>query len=137
MAAIPFWFDGIEEVEWNGKRQKLSEHVQDIYDYVAIMDYRNFAAGSDGIISHALDELEYAGRMNRKVMIGVETLPATPEKVSFFGKESAYMEKELSLAEAAFLQHPSFNGFVIHHLGSYRRFVAADLEGQGLRKSTP
>lgn len=56
--------------------------------------YRNFAVRSDGIIVHALDELEY-------------------------------MENELSLAEAAFLQHPSFDGFVIHHLGSYRTFMAS------------
>ena len=123
--AMPFWFDGIEDVEWNGKRQKLNEHLQDIYDYVAIMDYRNFAAGSDGIISHALDELQYADRAKRKVVIGVETLASTPEKVTFFGKGSAYMENELSLAEAAFLQHPSFAGFVIHHLSSYQRLAAS------------
>ena len=41
--AIPFWFDGIEDVEWEGQRRPLSERVQDLYDYVAIMDYRNFA----------------------------------------------------------------------------------------------
>lgn len=123
--AIPFWFDSIEDVEWNGKRQKLNEHIQDIYDYVAIMDYRNVAAGSDGIIAQALDEIEYADRAMRKVVIGVETLRATPEKVSFFGKGNTYMENELSRAEASFAQHPSFAGFAIHHLGSYRTLVAS------------
>ena len=124
-AAVPFWFDSFEDVEWNGKNQKLNEHVQDIFDYVAIMDYRNFASGSDGIIVHALDEIEYADRVKRKVMIGVETLPATPAKVSFSGTGNVYMENELNLAEAVFMQHPSFGGFVIHHLGSYRTFVAS------------
>jgi hypothetical protein len=58
-------------------------------------------------------------------MIGVETGPATPAKVSFSGTGSAYMENELKLAETVFLQHPSFDGFVIHHLGSYRAFMAS------------
>jgi len=121
--AMPFWFDGIEDVEWNGQRRKLSEFVQDIYDYVAIMDYRNVAEGPDGIVSHAQDELDYADRMNKKVMIGVETLQTTPAKVTFFGKGGKYFEAQLALAEAAMTQHRSFGGFVVHHLKSYRVLV--------------
>ena len=30
--AIPFWFDGIDDVEWEGERRPLSERVQDLYD---------------------------------------------------------------------------------------------------------
>jgi hypothetical protein len=121
--AMPFWFDGIEDVEWNGQRRKLNECVQDIYDYVAIMDYRNVAEGPDGIVSHAQDELDYADRMNKKVMIGVETLQTTPAKVTFFGKGGTYFEAQLALAESAMRQHRSFGGFVVHHLKSYRVLV--------------
>ncbi len=121
--AMPFWFDGIEDVEWNGQRRKLNEFVQDIYDYVAIMDYRNVAEGSDGIVSLTQDELDYADRMNKKVMIGVETLQTTPAKVTFFGKGSTYFEAQLALAESAMTQHRSFGGFVVHHLRSYRVLV--------------
>jgi len=121
--AMPFWFDGIEDVEWNGQRRKLNECVQDIYDYVAIMDYRNVAEGSDGIVSHAQDELDYADRVNKKVMIGLETLQTTPAKVTFFGKGGTYFEAQLALAESAMTQHRSFGGFVVHHLQSYRVLV--------------
>jgi hypothetical protein len=121
--AMPFWFDGIDDVEWNGQRRRLNERVQDLYDYVAIMDYRNFALGSDGIVSHAQDELDYADRVGKKVMIGVETLRTTPEKVTFFGKSQAYLDAQLAAAEAAVSQHRSFGGFVIHHLSSYRVLV--------------
>lgn len=117
--AMPFWWDGIE-ISYLGKRKKLSEHTQDIYDYVSIMDYRNFAAGGDGIISHASDELDYADAIGRKVVIGVETLKSDPPKVTFFGKGLAVMERELAIAEAALARHPSFSGFAIHHLRSYR-----------------
>lgn len=118
--AIPFWLDGIEDVTWNGQRKRLNEHVQDIYDYVAIMDYRNFAVGRDGIIAHAMDELDYADKTGRKVVIGVETLRTEPDKVTFFGKGRAVLERELRLAEGEFSSHRSFAGFAVHHLGSYR-----------------
>ncbi|MEW6329873.1 MAG: hypothetical protein AB1560_00275 [Pseudomonadota bacterium] len=118
--AMPFWFDGIEQVEWRGKRKRLSDHVQDVYDYVAIMDYRNFARGRDSIIAHAKDELEYADRMGKTVVIGVETIQTEPRKVTFYGMGLAAMEEQLAIAESEFASHPSFAGFVIHHLRTYR-----------------
>jgi hypothetical protein len=118
--AIPFWFDGIDDITWRGRRRRLSEHVQDLFDYVALMDYRNFARGADGIISHAEDELEYADRAGKAVVIGVETLRSEPRKVTFFGMGVAAMEEQLGIAEAEFAAHPSFAGFAIHHLGSYQ-----------------
>ena len=117
--AMPFWFDGIDDIAWRGKRQRLSDHVQDVYDYVAIMDYRNFARGSDGIISHATDELEYADRTGKTVIVGVETLRTEPRKVTFYGMGHAAMEEQLRVAETEFSSHSSFAGFAIHHLGSY------------------
>jgi hypothetical protein len=121
--AMPFWYDGIEDVEWNGQRRRLSECVQDIYDYVALMDYRNFAEGPDGIVSLAQEELYYADCIEKKVMIGVETLETTPAKVTFFGKGKKYFETQLALVESAMTRHRSFGGFVIHHLKSYRVLV--------------
>ena len=118
--AMPFWFDGIDDIMWRGKRQRLSDHVQDIYDYVAIMDYRNFAQGSDGIIAHATDEIEYADRTGKTVVIGVETQRTEPRKVTFYGMGYAAMDEQLRIAETEFSSHPSFSGFAIHHIGSYR-----------------
>jgi hypothetical protein len=118
--AMPFWFDGIDDIVWNGQHKRLSDHVQDIYDYVAIMDYRNFAQGSDGIISHATDELDYADATSKKVIIGVETLQTEPSKVTFYGMGYSAMNEQLMIAEKNFLSHSSFAGFSIHHFGSYR-----------------
>jgi hypothetical protein len=121
--AMPFWYDGIEDVEWEGQRRRLNERIQDIYDYVALMDYRNVAEGPDGIVSLAQDELDYADRIEKKVMIGVETLETTPAKVTFFGKGEKYFDMQLALSESAMTRHRSFGGFVIHHLKSYRVLV--------------
>lgn len=117
--AIPFWLDGIK-LKWNGRLKPVSEHTQDIYDYVALMDYRDHAEGRDGMISHASDELAYARRRGRKVMIGVETTPNDIKKVSFNHLTEADMERELAAAEAVFAKEPAFAGFVIHHYRGYR-----------------
>lgn len=124
--AMPFWYDGIDSIAWQGRRKKLSEHVQDIYDYVAIMDYRNFAAGRDSILAHAANELDYAEVIRRPVMIGVETLNTEPRKVTFHGLGRAYMEGQLAQVENEWSARPSFAGFAIHHLGSYRAITDSD-----------
>ncbi len=123
--AIPFWLDGIE-LEWKGKRKPVSQHTQDTYDYVALMDYRDRAEGGDGIVSHAMDELHYGGAIGRKVMIGVETLPNAIRKVSFHHLTEADMERELGKTRAAVGAMPAYGGFVVHHYGSYRRWLGLD-----------
>lgn len=121
--AMPFWYSGIEDVEWNKQHRTYNEYVQDIYDYVAIMDYRNVAEGSDSITSLVQEELDYADKTGKKVMIGVETLDTTPVKVTFYGKDNKYFEEQLALAQSSLSRHPSFSGFVIHNLNSYRKLV--------------
>ena len=123
--AIPFWLDGIE-LEWNGRRKPVSQHTQDIYDYVALMDYRDRAEGGDGIVSHAMDELRYGEAIGRKVLIGVETMPNAIKKVSFHHLGEADLERELGKTRDAVGGMPSFGGFVVHHYGSYRRWLGLD-----------
>jgi hypothetical protein len=120
--AMPFWFDGIE-LPWNGRRRPVSQHLQDLYDYVALMDYRDHAAGPDGLVAHAMDELRYADSAGRRVMIGVETAPNEIEKVSFDHVGEADMERELDLAQRSFTPMKSFSGYVIHHYRAYRKWL--------------
>jgi hypothetical protein len=121
--AIPFWFDSIE-IEWSGKKKKVSEHLQDIYDYTALMDYRNRAEGNDGIIAHAKNEIEYSTLIKKKVMIGVETLPDDEfPKVTFYNLDESALERELKITEEAYKTSPAFDGFVIHHFSSYKKWL--------------
>jgi len=123
--AIPFWLDGIE-LEWKGRRKPVSQHVQDTYDYVALMDYRDRAEGGDGIVSHAMDELQYGETIGRRVLIGVETMPNAIKKVSFHHLREPDLERELDETRAAVGGMPSFGGFVVHHYGSYRKWLGLD-----------
>jgi hypothetical protein len=116
--AIPFWLDGIV-LDWRGKRRPVSEHVQDLYDYEALMNYRDRAAGGDGIVSHAADELKYAESAGKKVVIGIETAPNEIQKVSFDHLAEADMERELGLAQQAMAPATAYD-----HFRAYRHWLA-------------
>ncbi|MEW5906253.1 MAG: hypothetical protein AB1734_05655 [Elusimicrobiota bacterium] len=122
--AIPFWLDRIE-LEWNGSLKPVSEHVLDIYDTAAIMNYRDRAEGKDGMIDHASSELAYAAKLGKRLAIGVEVTPNEVDKVTFDGLTEEYMEAELAKAESVFSASPAFDGFVIHHYESYRDWLKA------------
>ena len=120
--AIAFWLDGIV-VEHAGRRKPASEHLQDIYDHVVLMDYRNQAQGPDGILSHARDELAYGRRIGKPVWLGVETLPTDIHKLSFYFTSPAHMAQQLGEVRRELASDPAFGGFVIHHYGSYRTWL--------------
>lgn len=129
-AAIPRWFDtsaDATDIVWNDDLKPLSEHVQDTLDYISIMDYRDQAEGTAGIIEHARGEMEYANQIGKpySVVIGVETKDIAdggdPETISFSEEGRQYMEAELDKVYAAFDGDPAFGGIAVHHYDSMRR----------------
>ena len=120
--AMAFWLDGID-VEHAGRSKPASEHLQDIYDHVVLMDYRDHAEGPDGILSHASHELDYARKIGKRVMLGVETSPSDIRKLSFNHMTPSQMTHELDLVSQELSDHPAFAGFVVHHYGSYRTWL--------------
>lgn len=122
--AMPFWYDGIT-IRWKGRMRTASELVLDLCDYVALMDYRNKAAGRDGIIAHAADEMAYAARTGKRVVIGLDLGPGEPEKVSFHRLREADLARETRLTEQAYHDSPAFAGFALHHYQRYVEWVDA------------
>ncbi|MFN7958001.1 MAG: hypothetical protein U0P46_06755 [Holophagaceae bacterium] len=123
-AAIPFWYDGFA-VAWEGETRPLNAHLQDLYDYVAVMDYRNRAEGPDGIIAHAREEIAQGAARGKSVLVGLETGEAQPAKVTFRHQGVAALAREMALAEQAFARQKAFGGFAIHHLGSWLELIEA------------
>ena len=136
--AMPFWWDTIS-LEWRGVRKPVSEHVADLTDYIALMDYRNRAEGRDSILSHAQDEMEYADRIGKRVVIGLEFNPGEPAKLSFHGMSEAAFEREADIVKRTYRARPGFNGFAFHHYRGYRSFVGEPIppDAGRARKSTP
>lgn len=119
--AIPFWLDGIA-LQRHGARRPASEWTIDLYDYVALMDYRDRAEGGDGILAHAESEIAYACRTGKRVVVGVEVAPNEIDKVTFDEEGPAAFARELGKVEAALGGEPCFAGFAIHHYRAWRRW---------------
>ncbi|NNK48926.1 MAG: hypothetical protein HKP01_08650 [Gemmatimonadetes bacterium] len=79
-ADIPFWYDAPDEktfepvtTSFRGVEKPVSEHVIDLVDDIAIMDYRTAAYGADGVIRHAEGELRYADLVGKQAYVALET----------------------------------------------------------------
>lgn len=88
---IPFWYDAADgptgkpvPIVFRGVAKPASEHVIDLVDEVAIMDYRTAAYGADGVIAMAQDELVYASKQGKQVLIGLETTELPDEELIEF-----------------------------------------------------
>lgn len=144
-AAIPRWYDtsaDASNIPWNGATKWMSEHIQDTADYISIMNYRDQAEGSAGIINHALGEAAYANAIGKpkSVIIGVETKDIAdggdPETISFNEEGRTYMEQELAKVYTAFANDPAFGGVALHHYSSLTDFPSQWGPG-GYRWSPP
>ncbi|MEK5391614.1 DNRLRE domain-containing protein [Margalitia sp. FSL K6-0131] len=127
--AIPKWFDTSDtakDITWGGSTKWLSEHIQDISDYISIMDYRDTADGSAGIIAGAQGEIDYAKKIGKQnsVVIGVETLDIAnsgdPSSITFREEGRTYMEQELDKVYSVFGDSQYFGGIALHHYDSIR-----------------
>ena len=99
-ADIPFWYDALSEetservtVAYDGLNKPVSEHLIDLVDNIAIMDYRTMAYGADGTVRHGTGEMEYASDAGKSVFVGLETFALPDETLLDFRGEP---EKGLS-----------------------------------------
>nr|WP_209860576.1 Ig-like domain-containing protein [Paenibacillus shirakamiensis] len=124
--AVPRWYDSSDtasNITWHGQTKWLSEHVQDLMDYISIMDYTDSASG---IISGAQGEIAYANSINKpnSVIVGVETLDISnsgdPETITFREEGRTYMENTLNTVKQAFANSASYGGIAMHHYDSIR-----------------
>lgn len=132
--AIPRWLDTstcCNDITWKGETKPLSEHIQDITDYISIMDYRDTADGGAGIITQAANEIAYAETIGKpgSVVLGVESLDIAwsgdPETITFREEGRTVMEHELDKVYAAFAESPAFGGVALHHYDSLRVLPSA------------
>lgn len=103
---IPFWYDSPDELtgqvfllEFKGARKNASDHVTDLADHIAVMDYRTFAYGADGVVGLAEGELAYAATRGKKVFVGLETNALPDEELIEFEGEPGHGLPEQPPAE--------------------------------------
>ena len=83
-ADTPFWWDKDRfALEFEGKRKRFNEHVQDLTDSVTIMSYRR---STQKVLDCVEDERRYARRIRKVIFPSLETVKLTQDPhVSFWG----------------------------------------------------
>ena len=125
--AMPFWLDGIT-VTWHGQQKTMAQHMQDINDYVTLMDYRD---RGEMIIDAAKEEIAYAEEIGKKhsVVLGVETgdtaLGGDPELITFREEGRTWMERELGTVYAHYGADSAFAGIAMHYYDSLLELPSA------------
>ena len=113
-AAITHFYSEID-------KGKFEEKIFQYVDYAAVMAYYDDPAK---ILEKAGPHLPIAGRMRKKIVIGVETqdliaLNQGERRFTFFEEGWEYMEDVLAQVMEKFKGHSSFEGFAIHCDYSY------------------
>ncbi len=113
---MPFWFDEITYSNQFGNGL-LAEWVIDHVESVTIMAYRDTASN---IIKIVEQEINYAKKVNKSIVIGVETETSDEGKnITFYDDGEAYMNKQLTQVHEHYANKTSYNGFAIHHVDSW------------------
>lgn len=113
---MPFWFD---EITYNNPfgQGLLADWVIDQVESVSIMAYRDTAKDIIKIVEH---EINYANKVNKSIIIGVETGASDEGKnITFYDNGEAYLNKQLAQVHKHYANKTSYNGFAIHHVDSW------------------
>ncbi|PJN55225.1 hypothetical protein PAEVO_19460 [Paenibacillus sp. GM2FR] len=115
---VPFWLNTINVP---GKDYSMSAWMLEKFDCLVIMNYRNHALGSNGIVENAQAMLREASTLKKKVVVAVETLISKEgPRVSYYSMSSEVMEKELQSAHNQLAHYASYAGFAIHDFKSWQ-----------------
>jgi hypothetical protein len=112
-ADTPFWWDKERfALEFEGKRKRFNEHVQDLTDFITIMSYRR---SSRKVLDCVEDERRYAQHIKKVIFPSLETVKLERDPhVSFWGLPNEELWKVIpELLEAA-KRDPSIGGVMIH-----------------------
>ncbi len=108
---LPCWLDDV--IEYNGESKPAFEYVFDNANRITLMSYRDSA---EKICNFAKDEIDYATKNNKKLILGVETQDVNDSIVSFFEEGKEFMNQELKLLRKLI---PKNFGIAIHHIVSW------------------
>jgi hypothetical protein len=113
-ADTPFWWDRDEFVmEFEGRSQRFSEHVQDLTDFIVIMSYWR---DPRKVLDSVEVERRYAERIEKLIYPSLETiqLKQTPH-ITFWGVSAEEFWKTVNQIQEAAKRDPVMGGVRIHN----------------------
>lgn len=110
---IPFWWDKDEfALEFEGKRKRYNEHVQDLTDFIVIMSYRRSARE---VLNSVEGERKYAKRICKLIYPSLETIKLEQDlHISFWGLPNEEFWKVVPQLMEAAEGDPTIGGVMIH-----------------------
>jgi hypothetical protein len=116
--SVPLGFK-FQTINRNGTLVKMSEATIDRVDRVVLMAYRDTA---DRVIADSVEEIFYASKTGKKLVIGAETDCNTGEveTITYCEEGQAYMNNELTKIHTASISSAAYSGIAIHDYAAYK-----------------
>ncbi len=131
----PFWWDKDEfALEFEGKQKRFNEHVQDLTDFIVIMSYR---CSAKKVLSIAEDEVRYAGRIGKVVLLSLETIQLQHDQdISFWSLPKEKLLDTVHELMRKAKEDPVIAGLMIHCYRSLLEKLDNDPSEQSRERET-
>ncbi len=112
-ADTPFWWDKDRfALEFQGKRKRFNEHVQDLTNFITIMSYRR---SSRKVLDCVEDERRYAQRIKKVIFLSLETVKLEQDPhISFWDVPNEEFWKVVPQLLEAAERDPAIGGVMLH-----------------------
>lgn len=104
-----------------GGDMSISKWMIQRMDHVSLMAFRDSAAGSNGIVNVAKEEIGFADELGKPILLSVEMKESHEgNHITFFEEGAEYMEGELAKLPGLLKDSPSYAGNVVHAYDYWR-----------------
>jgi len=126
-AAVTFWLDN-EKTQKRAPEKFDKEFYKvlfDQFDYIAIMSYRDKLTGSNSIVSITKNEMKYAHKTRKPVVLGFNFNKGEAH-TTYRDKGFKAAEKDMKKAGEIFKSNKGFDGVAIHDYNNWLPFYLHD-----------
>lgn len=114
---MPVWFENYT-ISRGGNSRGLHKIIIDVVDGVTLMDYRDTR---ERLVKDAAEELRYASKAGKRVVVGVETKCVPTDLITFCEEGRRYMDRTMDAVEADLQGYSAYGGSAVHLYESYRQ----------------
>jgi hypothetical protein len=107
-------------VTYQGVTKDPEAHLLDVMDEFALMSYRGFAEGRNGIIDLVSRTVERAGPSHARVFVGIKVAPIGPPLETFYGRGEKELERAVTAINDRFAADHNFEGVAYFHYSAFR-----------------
>jgi hypothetical protein len=112
-----------KQVMFRGQQATIDRHIMGLVDSVAVMAYRDTAAGANGVIALSTPTVKLAESMGKEVLVALETQRPNPKfgvssHITLFNEGLAGVIRVSTQVSSHFANSPAYKGIAWHHYES-------------------